>query len=124
MTTTTGGQPAPEAIGEAVLGVRGVAFLRPALTDLLRSATTANASATATATARTGHRPPGAPAHRVAGIRITGTPHKGPAVEIHVVVLRGHRPLDVARAVRAAVQAVYPATAQPIPVTVTVTGIV
>ncbi|MCJ0872655.1 Asp23/Gls24 family envelope stress response protein [Streptomyces sp. AP-93] len=114
MNTTTGGQPAPEAIGEAVLGVRGVAFLRPALTDLLRSATTAKA----------GRRPPGASAHRAAGVRITGTPPKGPAVEIHVVVLRGHRPLDVARAIRDAVQAVYPSMAQTIPVTVTVTGIV
>ncbi|MGW5397619.1 Asp23/Gls24 family envelope stress response protein [Streptomyces sp. NPDC003952] len=117
MTTTADGLPTPEAIGAAVLGVEGVAFLRPALTDLLRSAVTG-------VPLGTGRRPTGAPPPRAAGVRLTRSARTGPAVEIHIVVLRGHRALDVTRAVRSAVRALQPATAQPVPVTVTVTGIV
>lgn len=114
MTTANHGERTHTAISEAVLGVRGVAFLKPALGDLLRTA----------ATSRTKLRPPAAPPRRAAGIRVTPTRQEGgPAVEVHVVLLRGHRALDVTRAIRATVQAVYPSTPT-IPVHVTVTGIV
>lgn len=114
MTTAENGERTRTAISEAVLGVRGVAFLKPALGDLLRTA----------ATSRAGLHPPRASPRRAAGIRITPARQEGgPAVEVHVVLLRGYRALDVTRAIRTAVQAVSPST-QAILVHVTVTGIV
>lgn len=120
MTTANSGEPSRRAIGvvgaigEAVLGVNGVAFLRPALGDILRTAVTA----------RTGTRPPDTSPHSTAGIRITtDTQGKGPAVEVHVVLLRGHRAVDVTRAIRRSVRASHPSTRM-IPVHVTVTGII
>ncbi|MFF3215890.1 Asp23/Gls24 family envelope stress response protein [Streptomyces sp. NPDC002886] len=115
MTTVHETERTRTLIGDAVLGVGGVAFLKPALGDLLRT----------TAASRSGLRPSAASPHRhAAGIRITSGLHEGgPAVEVHVVLLRGHRALDVTRAIRATVQAVYPST-RTIPVRVTVTGIV
>lgn len=113
MTTANHAEPTHTAISEAVLGVRGVAFLRPALGDLLRSA----------AASRAGLRPQAVSRRDDAGIRIATRHGGGPAVEVHVVLLRGHRALDVTRRIRATVRAAYPCT-QPIPVHVTVTGIV
>ncbi|MCX5129489.1 Asp23/Gls24 family envelope stress response protein [Streptomyces sp. NBC_00193] len=115
MTTANNAERALVMAGQAVLGVKGVAFLKPALGDLLRTAVTSAAALRSPATAP--QRPP--------GIRITSLPGKGQVVEVHVVLLRGHRALDVTRAIRETVQAVHAST-QPIPVhvTVTVTGIV
>ncbi|MGW1776319.1 Asp23/Gls24 family envelope stress response protein [Streptomyces sp. NPDC002104] len=114
MTTANDREATHTAISRAVLAVPGVAFLKPALGDLLRTA----------ATSRAGLHPPGAPVRRTAGVRITPTRQGGgPAVEVEVVLLRGHRALDVTRAIRATVQAAHP-SAQAIPVRVTVTGIV
>lgn len=114
MTTANHAEPTHTAISKAVLGVRGVAFLRPALSDLLRSAAASRAGLGSQAASRRDD----------AGIRIVTRRHGGgPAVEVHVVLLRGHRALDVTRAIRATVRAAYPCT-QPIPVHVTVTGIV
>ncbi|WP_434597574.1 Asp23/Gls24 family envelope stress response protein [Streptomyces sp. A5-4] len=92
----------------AALGVPGVAYLRPGLADLLR----------------------GSPAQRQGGsggvrARATDDP---PAwrIEVHLAVVRGHRALDVTRAVRAAVEAATTraATGRPAVVSVTVTGVV
>lgn len=106
---------AQTTIGEAVLRVSGVAFLMPARADLLRAAVTS----------RAGVRTTSASPRRTAGIRITTPAHgKGPAVEVHVVVLRGYRALDVTRAIRDTVRAACPAATGTIPVHVTVTGIV
>lgn len=113
MTTANNAERALVMTRQAVLGVKGVAFLKPALGDLLRTAVTSAAAL---------HSPAKAP-QRSAGIRITSYPGEGPAVEVHVVLLRGHRALDVTRAIRETIQAAYPST-QPIPVRVTVTGIV
>ncbi|MCX4782850.1 Asp23/Gls24 family envelope stress response protein [Streptomyces sp. NBC_01264] len=114
MTAARHGDRTHTEIGEAVLGVRGVAFLKPALGDLLRAAAVSGA----------GRRPPLAAPRRAAGIRITPSGKEGgPAVEVHVVLLRGHRALDVTRAIRATVRSVYPSS-RTIPVHVTVTGIV
>lgn len=114
MTTVNNGE-AQTAIGEAVLAVSGVAFLRPARGELLRAA----------ATARAGLPAPGTSPHHTAGIRITTAPKgKGLAVEVHVVVLRGYRAVDVTRAIRDTIRAAYPCATQAIPVHVTVTGIV
>ncbi|MDH6543699.1 Asp23/Gls24 family envelope stress response protein [Streptomyces sp. SPB4] len=117
MTTAHSDPEAAEtAIADAVLGVSGVAFLRPALSSLLRHAVAP----------RTGRRTAGAAPVPVrgAGVRITTAPDgEGPAVEVHVVVLRGHRAVDVTRAVREAVRRTFPSTARTIPVRVTVTGI-
>ncbi|MFD8019713.1 hypothetical protein ACFV6G_04715 [Streptomyces lavendulae] len=109
MTTAHSDPEAAEtAIADAVLGVSGVAFLRPALSSLLRHAVAP----------RTGRRTAGA------GVRITTAPDgEGPAVEVHVVVLRGHRAVDVTRAVREAVRRTFPSSTRTIPVRVTVTGI-
>ncbi|MFJ7269068.1 Asp23/Gls24 family envelope stress response protein [Streptomyces sp. NPDC099050] len=112
--TTNSGEQVQRALGEAVLGVSGVAFLRPALGSLLSS------------TARARRLLPGASPQGTAGIRMTaGAQGAGPAVEVHVVLLRGHRAVDVTRAIRQTVQAAHPSTAGAIPVhvTVTVTGI-
>lgn len=114
MTTANSGGPSPAALGEAVLGVRGVAFLRPALGHRLRSAAAA---------ARSGRVP--APSGQASGIRITAaSPERAAAVDVHVVLLRGYRALDVTRDVRQAVRASYPDAARTIPVHVVVTGIV
>ncbi|MFD7033529.1 Asp23/Gls24 family envelope stress response protein [Streptomyces sp. NPDC059917] len=115
MTTAHSGERARKTIGEAVLRVSGVAFLRPALGDLLRSATTSRLKIPA----------PGPASQRTAGIRITSGAQGGePAVEVHVVLLRGYRALDVTRAIRETVRAQYPGAPRTIPVHVTVTGIV
>ncbi|MFJ3176740.1 hypothetical protein ACIPJK_39415 [Streptomyces roseus] len=113
MTTARSDEAARTAITDAVLGVGGVAFLRSALGELLRCATTA----------RTGLRSPGAAPRRTGGVKITNLGGERLAVEVHVVVLHGYRAVDVTRAIREAVQAACPSTTQSIPVHVTVTGI-
>ncbi|MFF4704057.1 hypothetical protein ACWC4D_16195 [Streptomyces sp. NPDC001288] len=109
---------APAALVEDVAGVvenvPGVAFLRPGLADRLRSALSA----------------PGPGAGRTApasGVRMAPGPDGTGAwhVDVQVVTVRRARALDVARAVRAAVQEhlAPPLTGGPVPtVTVTVTG--
>ncbi|WP_405973121.1 hypothetical protein OG496_30020 [Streptomyces sp. NBC_00988] len=96
-------------VATAVEGVSGVAFLRPGLTDRLRSVVA---------------RPGAAPA----GVRMTPPDGDGPwRVEIHVVALRRARTVDVARGVRDTVErhldTLAPARSAP-RVTVTVTGLV
>jgi hypothetical protein len=93
------------ALAAVVEGVPGVAFLKPGLAGRLRSTF-----------ARGGAAPP--------GVRLTRPEGDGPwHVEIQVVALRQARTVEVARAVRAAVEH-HPATPVPARVTVTVTGIV
>lgn len=113
MTTAHHEQQTLTLIGRAVLDVSGVAFLKPGLGDLLRSAAHRKAGLRTTALAPGGAR----------GIRLATRHPRGAAVEVDVVLLRGHRAVDVTRAIRAMVQAAYP-SGQPIPVRVTVTGIV
>ncbi|MFJ9340595.1 Asp23/Gls24 family envelope stress response protein [Streptomyces sp. NPDC101733] len=115
MTATHGGELTRAFLAEAVLAVPGVAFLRPGLGERLRAG----------AASRAGRSPRPTSGDGSSGIRIGGPPGSGPtAIEVHVVLLRGHRTLDVTRAVREAVLAVCPAGAGTIPVRVTVTGIV
>ncbi|MGY1499558.1 hypothetical protein ACW4TU_23750 [Streptomyces sp. QTS52] len=104
-------------LATAAEGVPGVAFLRPGLTDRLRSALSRPPAGTA-----------GAPS---AGVRMTRQDGDGSwHVEIHVVARRRARTLDVARVVRDTVERrlgalEYAQPSQPAPrVTVTVTGLV
>ncbi|MCI3935466.1 Asp23/Gls24 family envelope stress response protein [Streptomyces sp. AN091965] len=108
-----------EAVAAAVGEVPGVAFLRPGLAARLR------------ATAASARRVNGAPTASTSGIRVRGTGSTrdadGLALEVFVVVHRGHRALDVTRAVREAVTRAArttPAGPVPVRVTVTVSGIV
>ncbi|WP_241741386.1 Asp23/Gls24 family envelope stress response protein [Streptomyces sp. L2] len=116
-----------ERIAQAVLGVPGVAFLRPGLAGLLR--------ASASVMARVGDRSnAGEQWERErtrSAVRVRrGAGQRTTAVEVSIVLSRGHRALDVARAVHAAVER---AAAGPsgsdgadlgVTVTVTVTGLV
>ncbi|MEU6762130.1 Asp23/Gls24 family envelope stress response protein [Streptomyces sp. NPDC046853] len=102
-----------DAVMEAVLDTPGVAFLRPGLVDLLRSS------------ALLGRGLPGAPKGS-GGVQVRR--QKGAAawsVEVHVVLHRGRRALDVTREVRsAAAAAVERTSGDTTEVTVTVTGLV
>ncbi|WP_105971107.1 hypothetical protein [Streptomyces geranii] len=110
--TTTAPTALIKEVADTAEGVPGVAFLRPGVTDRLRSALS---------------RPgPGTTGTPTAGVRMVRSDGDSPwCVEIHLVALRRTRALDVARAVRDAVEhhllAVHPAQAAP-RVTVTVTG--
>ncbi|WP_394437327.1 hypothetical protein [Streptomyces sp. SGAir0957] len=96
-----------ERIARAVLDVPGVASLRPGLAQLLK----------ASAGARTGT---GTPAYSRAGIRIGQRVSTRPTrVEVYVVARGRWRAVDVARAVRRAVEDIV-SDAQ---VSVTVTGV-
>ncbi|NEB05081.1 hypothetical protein [Streptomyces sp. SID13726] len=101
-----------EEVAGVVENVPGVAFLRPALADRMRSALARQAP-------RTGR-------DRSAGVRMVRPDGRESwHVEIHVVVDRRIRALDVARAVRADVVGHLSALAPEQPaaqVTVTVTG--
>ncbi|MFF5494987.1 hypothetical protein [Streptomyces aquilus] len=101
-----------EEVAAVVRTVAGVAFLKPGLGDRLRSALTRPAAHT-----------DGDPS---AGVRMTLPDDDGSwHVEIHVVVDRRARALNVARAVRAGVAAHLAALVPERPepwVTVTVTG--
>ncbi|MFE1926479.1 hypothetical protein ACFW91_28455 [Streptomyces asoensis] len=103
-----------EKVAATVESVPGVAFLRPGLADRLRSTLPRSA--------------PAADAAPVAGVRLTRPRGNGPwHVEIHVVALRQARTVEVARAVRDAVElrlaVLLPAPPAPT-VAVTVTGLV
>ncbi|APY91292.1 hypothetical protein A7J05_32525 [Streptomyces alfalfae] len=107
-----------EAVGRAVLATAGVAFLRPGLAQLVRASRTM-------ARVRPGGAASGGPSY-ASGVRVTRDAGNWHA-EVHVVLRRGHRAVDVTRAVRAAVtEAVRRAagTADDPRVTVTVTGLV
>ncbi|MEV0126247.1 Asp23/Gls24 family envelope stress response protein [Streptomyces sp. NPDC050703] len=120
MTEQPGSGELTEAVGRAVLATPGVAFLRPGLAQLVRASRTL---------ARV--RPASGGPSYASGVRVTrdaGAWH----AEVHVVLRRGHRAVDVTREVRAAVaDAVRRTAATPgAPgvgeprVTVTVTGLV
>ncbi|MEW2162785.1 Asp23/Gls24 family envelope stress response protein [Streptomyces sp. NPDC007084] len=101
-----------EALARTVLDVPGVAFLKPGLTDLLRSRTGAE---------------PARPGARTAGIRVTRREESEPwEVDVRIVARKERRSVDVARATR---QAVEESLAVLLPdgkasVRVTVTGLV
>lgn len=108
-----------DLVGAAVVATRGVAFLRPGLAELLRSSVGLGA----------GRGTAGAPS--ASGVRVQrrkGAP--GVDIEVYVVLHRGHRALDVTRAVRSAVveslagAADEPGVADHAQVRVTVTGVV
>lgn len=108
-------------VAATVESVPGVAFLRPGLADRLRSALSSSAP-------DAGRSAPEAGSVPAAGVRMTRPDGDGPwHVEIHVVVLRQARTVEVARAVRDGVErrlaALQPAHPTPI-VSVTVTGMV
>ncbi|MEU1015188.1 hypothetical protein ABZ383_30615 [Streptomyces sp. NPDC005900] len=111
-----------DAVARAVLGTAGVAFLRPGLAQLLR------ASGPLTRLNRDGGGAGSGWSGRSAGVRVKGGGDAGRwHVEVHVVLHRGHRAVDVTRAVRAAVaETVREALGAPEPprVSVTVTGLV
>ncbi|MGW0565083.1 Asp23/Gls24 family envelope stress response protein [Streptomyces sp. NPDC003016] len=116
MTARAGRTRLERAAAEAALAVPGVAFLRPGIADVLRGAT--------------GQRPGGSGGVRARAAEGSG----GWRIDVQLAVLRGHRAVDVTRAVRAAVEAAAAETAagaaaaggRPVraAVTVTVTGIV
>ncbi|CAM5695380.1 Asp23/Gls24 family envelope stress response protein OS=Streptomyces alboniger OX=132473 GN=CP975_01295 PE=3 SV=1 [Streptomyces alboniger] len=118
MTERLAGGELTEAVGTAVLATPGVAFLRPGLARLVRASK-------AMARVRPGSGASGGPSY-ASGVRMTredGSWH----AEVHVVLRRGHRAVDVTRAVRAsAADAVRRATGTTDDprVTVTVTGLV
>ncbi|NEB56225.1 Asp23/Gls24 family envelope stress response protein [Streptomyces griseus] len=97
---------------EAAQGVPGVAFLRPGVADLLRNRITERTPRRASLTA-----------NRTPGVRVGRDEGDGWHIDIRLVLRRGHRALDVTRAVRAAVVAVLPE--EPVAsLRITVTGIV
>ncbi|MEU7201395.1 Asp23/Gls24 family envelope stress response protein [Streptomyces sp. NPDC045470] len=111
----------------------GVAFLRPGLGELLRGAVARTPGFGPASRAASG---PGSPSPsgltgRVPGVRADHGPGPGPwRVRVHLAVRRGHRALDVVRAVRprvtAAVQEALRTAGEAAPevaVTVTVTDI-
>lgn len=104
------GERLMRAVAEAAVGVPGVAFLRPRLSDLLRgSATAARLRGTA------GDRTP-------AGVRARRDPATARwLVEVHLTVRYGHRAVDVAREVRAAGERAVAGV--PVEIAVTVAGI-
>ncbi|MEW2529751.1 Asp23/Gls24 family envelope stress response protein [Streptomyces sp. NPDC047071] len=122
VTRAHDGRQLVEAVAAAVGEVPGVAFLRPGLAGRLR------------ATTMSAPRTNGAPTASTSGIRVRGASSTrgardadGLAVDVFVVVHRGHRAVDVTRAVREAVTRAARttlATTVPVRVTVTVSGIV
>ncbi|MEI5100998.1 hypothetical protein RB200_23665 [Streptomyces sp. PmtG] len=110
------------ALADAVRATPGVAFLRPGLAARLRAAATASRTAP-------DRSAPDAASGATSALRVRGTGQRGArdglSVEVFVVVHRGHRAVDVTRAVRAsvtrAVRAALPEVTQ-VRVTVTVSG--
>ncbi|PWS39994.1 hypothetical protein DKT74_35370 [Streptomyces sp. ZEA17I] len=102
-----------EAAARAAEGVPGVAFLRPGVVDLLRTRVADRAPRLATG-----------PGPRTQGVRVsrdatTGTWH----IDLRLVLHRGHRALDVTRAVHTAT--LVATRGEPsVSVRVTVTGVV
>jgi hypothetical protein len=98
------------AAAKAAAQVPGVAFLRPGIADYLRSAARPRVLG-----------PYGGPP---AGVRVARRERTGPwEVHVQIVVRGGHRAVDVARAVRAAVAAA-PDAPPALHVKVTVAGYV
>ena len=115
MTRTAVHATLTEEIARAVEDLPGVAFLRPGLTGLLRSALPRPDRSTATTAS--------------AGVRVSRPSGAEPwRVEISLVALRHMRGVDVARAARCAVEervaALFPTETTPAQVSVTVTGLV
>ncbi|MFE2296429.1 Asp23/Gls24 family envelope stress response protein [Streptomyces sp. NPDC059452] len=102
-----------EAAAGAAQDVPGVAFLRPGVVDLLRTRAVDRAPRPATGS---GARAQGV---RVSRDAATGVWH----IDIRLVLHRGHRALDVTRAVHAATLAALRAEPS-VTVRVTVTGVV
>ncbi|MFD0023682.1 hypothetical protein [Streptomyces sp. NPDC058382] len=103
-----------EQVARAVEGVEGVAFLRPGVAQLLRSALPPVA------------RPTTAAHH--SGVRLSRGSGASPRqIDIQIVARREARALDVARATRKAVESclatVVPAEAAAVRVAVTITGL-
>ncbi|MEW1631423.1 Asp23/Gls24 family envelope stress response protein [Streptomyces sp. NPDC089173] len=116
MTADTLRDRLAEAAAGAAQEVTGVAFLRPGVVDLLRTRVAERAPRLAT--------PTGA---RTQGVRVSRDEAAGSwHIDIRLVLHRGHRALDVTRAVHAATLAAVRAepAAAPVTVTVTVTGVV
>ncbi|MFE7975686.1 Asp23/Gls24 family envelope stress response protein [Streptomyces shenzhenensis] len=119
--TADGEQPVEltERIAQAVAGVPGVAFLRPGLAGLLRSSVAARV---------TGHRVNPEESRAKSAVRVgQGSAPGTLAIEVSVVLRRGHRAVDVTREIRAAVRRTVPAEAEnrpPARVTITITGLV
>lgn len=110
MTAVTRRDQVAVAAAEAARGVPGVAFLRPGVADLLR--------------ARIAERTPfRAPQNGAPGVRVGRDEDDGWHIDIRFVLCRGHRALDITRAVRAAVVVALPG--EPVvSVRITVTGVV
>ncbi|MFJ4970141.1 Asp23/Gls24 family envelope stress response protein [Streptomyces sp. NPDC088755] len=113
MTADTLRDRLAEAAAGAARSVPGVAFLRPGVVDLLRTRVADRAPRRTTG--------PGA---RAQGVRVsrdeaTGVWH----IDVRLVLHRGHRALDVTRAVHAATLAAVHAEPS-VSVRVTVTGVV
>ncbi|WP_328467603.1 hypothetical protein [Streptomyces sp. NBC_00448] len=104
-------------VATAVREVPGIAFLKPSLSGLLRASIRSTTQ--------------GASRQSTEGVRLTsGEGRPSWTVSVHVVARRGHRALDVARAIREAATAALAVTSvngqSPPPVTVsgTISGIV
>ncbi|MFE7136638.1 Asp23/Gls24 family envelope stress response protein [Streptomyces sp. NPDC057644] len=112
MTADTSRDRVAVAAAEAARGVPGVAFLRPGVADLLRTRITD----------RTQRRAP-LTGNRTPGVRVGRDEGGGWRLDIRLVLRRGHRALDVTRAVRTAVLAALPEEPAA-SVRITVTGVV
>ncbi|BBA99304.1 hypothetical protein RVR_5861 [Actinacidiphila reveromycinica] len=116
MNQHAAGEALAAQVAAAVRQVPGVAFLKPSLHGLLRASIRSV--------------PLGSPGRPTEGVRLVRGPGPEPwAVSIHVVASRGHRALDVARAIReaatTALMVAFPDDkSQPVSVTVTISGIV
>jgi hypothetical protein len=100
-------------VAAAVREVPGVAFLKPSLSGLLRASIRSTAH--------------GASRQSTEGVHLTlGEGRPSWTVSIHVVARRGHRALDVTRAIREAAAATLSVNGHtpPVKVTVTISGIV
>ncbi|MFI1226681.1 MULTISPECIES: Asp23/Gls24 family envelope stress response protein [unclassified Streptomyces] len=112
MTADTRRDRMAGAAAEAARGVPGVALLRPGVADLLRIRI---AERTPLIALPAGNRAP--------GVRVGRDEDDGWHLDIRLVLHRGHRPLDVTRAVRTAVLAALP-DERALSVRITVTGVV
>lgn len=115
MTADTLRDRLAEAAAGAAQDVPGVAFLSPGVVDLLR-----------TRVADRAPRLAAGPGPRTQGVRVNRDEAAGAwHVDIRLVLHRGHRALDVTRAVHAATLAAFRAEPEVAArVTVTVTGVV
>ncbi|MDX3763396.1 Asp23/Gls24 family envelope stress response protein [Streptomyces sp. AK02-04a] len=111
-----------ERIAQAVGSVPGVAFLRPGLAGLLRASVMSRVPDRVKADGRFGGD------RTKSAVRVRQGDASGAlAIDVSIVLRRGHRALDVTRAVSDAVEQVVPTPTggkARIRVTVTVTGLV